>query len=247
MAASAQYVYGIVPASKRAPRGMGVARRRLRTVETSDVAAIVSDVPGGELRAGRDDLLAHARVLERALEDGVVLPMRFGIVLPDSDSVRDELLDEHRDDLLEQLAMFDGKVELHVRAVYHEPALMAELIESNPEIAARHESVRGQPEDATYYARIQLGQLVAEGVERARQIDASAILDELEPLAVAVDAGTPEHEHVAAQLSFLVERSRLAEFDQAVDRLGQRNEGRLRFKYTGPLPPYSFVALPERM
>src|SRR4051794_5639589 len=109
MTAAAQYVYGIVPSKRRAPGGFGVARGRLRTIQTPDAAAIVSDVPGGQLRASRDDLLAHARVLERALEGGVVLPMRFGIVMHDRDSVRDELLNGHRDDLLAQLETFAGK------------------------------------------------------------------------------------------------------------------------------------------
>ncbi|HEY2182003.1 MAG TPA: GvpL/GvpF family gas vesicle protein [Solirubrobacteraceae bacterium] len=247
MTASAQYVYGVVPAKRRAPAGTGVARRRLRTIQTADASAIVSDVPGGELHAGRDDLLAHARVLERALEAGVVLPMRFGMLMADPDSVRDELLREHRDDLLDQLELFDGKVELHVRAMYDETALMSELIESNPGIAARNERLGEQPDEATYYARIELGQLVAEGVERARAADASAIFDALEPLAVAAQAGEPDHEHFAAQFTFLVERELLSDFDQAVDDLGRRNDGRLRIKYTGPLPVYSFVQLPERV
>jgi hypothetical protein len=247
MTASAQYVYGVVPSGRRAPGGTGVARRRLRTIQTADAAAIVSEVPGGELQAGRNDLLAHARVLERAMEAGVVLPMRFGMLMADPDSVRDELLREHRDDLLDQLELFDGKVELHVRAMYDETALMSELIESNPGIAARNERLGDQSDEATYYARIELGQLVAEGVERARAVDASAIFDALEPLAVATLAGEPDHEYFAAQFSFLVERELLSDFDQAVDELGRRNDGRLRIKYTGPLPVYSFVELPERV
>ena len=72
------------------------------------------------------------------------------------------------------------------------------------------------------------------------------ILGELEPLSVAIDVGSPDHERVVARMSFLVERDRLASFDQAVDDLGRRNEGRLQFKYTGPLPAYSFVDLPAQ-
>ena len=33
------------------------------------------------------------------------------------------------------------------------------------------------------------------------------------------------------------------DFDGAVDEVGADDDGRIRFKYTGPLPPHSFVEL----
>lgn len=244
--AAEQYVYGVVAAGARPPGGTGVAGRRPQILEGQGIAAIVSALPPGELQASRAELMAHSRVLERALAKGVVLPMRFGVVMPDADAVRDELLDAFRDDLLEQLSALEGRVELHLQAVYDEQALLREILQAHPEIGARRQSLRGKPEDATYYARIELGQLVAEATERARNQDAGLIIDALEPLAVAVDVGEPQHERVAAQLAFLVEQARIGEFDAAVDELGRRNDGRMTFKYTGPLPAYSFVELPAR-
>jgi Gas vesicle synthesis protein GvpL/GvpF len=244
-AASAKYVYGILPAGARTPSGTGVGRRRLKTVEHDGLAAIVSDLPSTELEAGGEDLMAHSAVLKRALKGGVVLPMRFGLVMPDAEAVREELLVPYRDELELQLRDLDGKVELHLRAVYVEERLMREVTESHPEIAGRSEALRNRSPEAAYYERIELGQLVAEAVERARSLDTAVILEQLEPLSVAVEVASPEHERVAARIYFLVEQERLGEFDHAVDELGARNEGRLQFKYNGPLPPYSFVALPS--
>jgi Gas vesicle synthesis protein GvpL/GvpF len=246
MAIAAKYVYGVIPATAGAPSGTGVARRRIHAVTVDDTTAIVSDVPDAELRAGREDLLAHSRVLERAQERGAVLPMRFGVVMPDADAVREQLLEGFHDALVVQLEALEGKVELHLRATYHETALMAGIVDSNPDIAARTVALRGQSADATYYAQIELGQRVAEAVERAREVDTAEILDALEPFAVQIDVGTPEHERVVAHISFLVKEADLPAFDAAVDELGRHHEGRIRFKYTGPFPPYSFVDLPER-
>jgi Gas vesicle synthesis protein GvpL/GvpF len=242
--ATAKYVYGIVPATAQAPSGTGIARRRLRIVDSRRTAAIVSDVPAGELQVGREDLVVHARVLERALEGGVVLPMRFGVVMSDGDAVREQLLEEFQDHLVAQLEELEGKAELHLRAVYDEEALMSEILEAHPAIAARSQAVQAEPADATYFERIDLGRLVADAVERTRELDTADILETLEPLAVAVDVGAPEHERVAAHLSLLVEQELLPAVDEAVDNLGRRHEGRLHFKYTGPLPAYSFVDLP---
>jgi hypothetical protein len=242
--AKPKYVYGVTPKTASAPHGTGIRRRRLHAIEDGQLAAIVSDAPEGDVQAGREELLTHARVLDRARAQGVVLPMRFGVVMPDEDAVRRELLEGYRDELLLQLREVDGKGELRLRAIYDEDALMKEIVKAHSDIAALSAALRGRPPDAMYYERIELGQKVAQAVEQAAIVDLAAIVDVLEPLAVAVQVGEPDHEHVAANVSFLVEEAQIPAFDQAVDALGRQNAGRMTFKCTGPLPPYSFVELP---
>ena len=72
-------------------------------------------------------------------------------------------------------------------------------------------------------------------------MDARAILESLTPLALAVDVAEPGHERIVLSASFLVEHGRIDEFDTAVDQVGQAQADRMRLKYTGPLPPHSFV------
>ena len=48
---------------------------------------------------------------------------------------------------------------------------------------------------------------------------------------------------MAVNASFLVERTGLQGFDRAIDELGEEQAGRIRLRYTGPLPPHSFVEL----
>lgn len=243
MHATNKYVYGVVRASAEPPPRSGIGGATVQTIVSEGTAAIVSDVDEGELEAGRQELTIHAQVLEDALQAGVVLPMRFGIVMSDADSVKTELLGRHHDELCAQLAELDGKVELRLRAVFDETELMGEVVRENPEIAALREALRHQEDDATYYERIRLGEMVAAAVERKRDAEGQEILDALAPLALAVDAGDLGHERVALSASFLVERERVAEFDAAVDQIGRSRAGRLRLKYTGPLPAHSFVEL----
>jgi hypothetical protein len=88
-----------------------------------------------------------------------------------------------------------------------------------------------------------LGELVAAAVERKREADARTIVDALAPLALAVDVAEPKHERIVVSASFLVRREQMPQFDAAVDEVGLRQAGRMRLKYTGPLPPHSFVKL----
>jgi hypothetical protein len=192
-------------------------------------------------------VLRHAHVLERALELGPVLPMRFGVVMSGPEEVRSRLLEDHAEELRAQLTEFAGKVEIRIRAVYDEEALMHEVVRGNPEIASLRDTVRAGSDDATYYDRIRLGELVAAGVERLRERDAEAIVDTLAAAALAVEVGDSTHERVVVQASFLVERDRLPKFDRIVDDIAGSYGGGIRFKYTGPLPPHSFVELAERV
>lgn len=239
-----EYVYGIVDARAAAPSGPGIAGAPLRVIAGDGVAALVSALPqGNQLRLGRDELLTHSRVLSEALANGTVLPMRFGIVLDGSEEVHRHLLDRRADELREELGRFDGKVELSLRVVYQEEPLMRAVVRDNPEIARLGKSLRGRPDDATYFGRVQLGELVADGIARKQEQDAAAILAVLAPIASAVQVGEPAHERAVLSASFLVERDQLPAFDAALESLASEQSEQMRFKLTGPLPPHSFVEI----
>jgi hypothetical protein len=239
----AEYVYGIVRADADPPGGDGIGGAPLGVINAGAAAAVVSGLPHrDELRLGRGEILTHARVLEAAFSRGPVLPMRFGVVL-DAADVRDRLLEPHADELRALLDSFDGKVELRVRAVYGEERIMREIVHEDRNIARLRAALRGLPDDATYYGRIELGELVAEAVERKRQLDAAEVIDALAPVASAVEVGDPRHPRVVVNASFLVERARLAKFDEALEQVAASQFERMRFKCAGPLPPHSFVEL----
>ena len=239
----ALYVYGIVEAVARAPRGRGIADAPIRLVAGGDVAALVSEIGDEDVRLGREEVLVHSRVLERALERGAVLPMRLGVVMSGPEEVRERLLDEHGPELRAQLAELEGKVEIRIRGVYDEKSLLREVVREHPDIGALQESLRGASEDASYYARIRLGELVAGAVERRREHDAHVIVEALAAASLGVEIGGATHERVVVQASFLVERDRLDDFNAILDEVAGGYGGGIRFKYIGPLPPHSFVQL----
>jgi len=242
-AEQATYVYGVLSADDEPPNIEGIGGAPLREITSDGIAALVSDMGDHELKLGREEMTTHARVLEEALQHGTVLPMRFGVVMAGEPAVKSALLDAHLDELKEQLSEMAGKVELRVRAVYDEQSLMREVVQEDQDIARLRNSLRGAPEDATYYGRIQLGEMVAKAVERKRDHDAAQLLDILTPLALAVHVGEPNNERIVLNASFLAERAEMAEFDDAVDEIGRAQADRMRLKYTGPLPPHSFVRL----
>ena len=61
--------------------------------------------------------------------------------------------------------------------------------------------------------------------------------------ALDIQVGESTNERIVCNASFLVERDAIPEFDEAVDRARREQAERMRLKYTGPLPPHSFVRL----
>jgi hypothetical protein len=234
------HVYGVVPASERA-RGAPAGARR---IAHRRVAALVADVEPGELPAPRV-LRAHWKVLEEAGSTATVLPVRFGTVMADDRAVVEKFLAPRHDALAAQLADLAGKVQLTVKGFYDEAALMRRVVRRSPAIARLRERVRGLPEAAAYYDNIELGRLVSAEVERERERDSDLVIGRLEPIALAVSREGAATVDSAVNAAFLVERDRLDEFSGAVGELGRELEGRVRLRYVGPLPPYSFTGEDE--
>jgi hypothetical protein len=230
------HVYGVVPSSAR----LELSENGVRLVAHRGVAALVSDVDPGDLRAIRV-LRAHWRVLEEAGSTTTVLPVRFGTVLSDDRAVVDEFLEPSHDELAATLADLAGKVQLTVKGFYEEEALMASIVQRSLAIARLREQVRAMPEAAAYYKRIELGQRVAAEVERAREQDAQDVLDRLQPLALDARLEPASTADGAFNAAFLVEEARVDEFSEAVSGLGRELAGRIRLRYVGPVAPYSFT------
>ncbi|MFD3505085.1 GvpL/GvpF family gas vesicle protein [Streptomyces sp. NPDC058676] len=234
------YVYGITAASHPSlPEGMGGVGdppRPVRILKAGELAAVVSDAPEG-LRPKRRDLLAHQNVLSESGAAGCVLPMRFGSLAPDDDSVTG-VLSERADHYQERLRTLDGKVEYNVKAIHNEEAVLHRVMSENPEVRALTEANR-QTGGGSYEQRLHLGEMVVAAVKARESEDATDVQHTLEPVAEAVSVG-PESSGWLANLSFLVDRDEAASFLTAVDQV-RKGHPHLELRVNGPLPPYSFV------
>jgi hypothetical protein len=245
--ATSLYVYGIIPAAEagRWPdvAGIGGPFTKVGTVEAGDLAALVSVLPPDRTPGRREDLDAHRKVLARAVERGTVIPLRFGMVMDGEDIVRQRLLDRHRPELTELLRRLDGRVQMTVRCLYAEGALLGGAIEGDAEIARLSAAVQGRSEIESRPERIALGERVTAAVEARRAQDEQVLLDQLQPLASDLRVEPGESERVAFNAHLLIRRDRRAALDEVVGQLGRALEGYLALRYIGPLPPYSFADL----
>lgn len=244
--ARACYVYGIVPGDARLPEeGLtGLGGGEVSLIRHGDLAAVVSEIPVGQALGTRDDLLTHESVVEALAAATTTLPLRFGSVVTTADALVEEMLLPYHDWFVEVLEDLTGVREFAVTGVYVEETVIREVLGDEPEAAQLRERIRGLPEDATYYDRIRLGELIVKAVDEKRQVDAAELARTLEPYATAVAPRTPSGEDTAANVAFLVSDRDLPAFEEAVDELGERWADRVRLRLVGPLAPYDFVPPP---
>jgi hypothetical protein len=240
---STTYVYGLVGADTDLPDGLaGLGPSgRVSTIAHGRVAAIVSDVPTDRPLGTRDDLLAHEAVVDTVAATVAVLPMRFPAVVEEEGVVK-ELLAPHHDHFEAVLGELEGRVQFTLKGRYEQDVVLREVLEGHKEIQGLQEKVRELPEEASYYDRVRLGELVVAALEERRDDEAAQMLERLRPFAVSSVADPPGQPEDLINAAFLVERERMREFEDTVENLGRDLIDRVRLKLLGPLAPYDFVS-----
>lgn len=247
------YLYGITrrPNGSRAPdlgRGVGHPPAQVRLLGCGDLAAALSQVDDAQIgeaagvRALRRDMTAHTDVLNRLMAVATVLPARFGIVLPDEQTLVNEVLQPHHQRLLDDLERLHGTVELTLRADYVEEQILQEIAGQQPQLVGAGQ--RGAA--STYQDRIETGRRIASMIRLRREQDAQRLLERLSPLAVDVSVSEPSSDMSVFRGSFLIRNKDLSRFDRELDRIGAEAGSRMKLACVGPLPPFSFVDLQIR-
>jgi hypothetical protein len=236
------YVYGLMTAGTELPddlKGLGPTGR-VATIQHGKLAAIVGDVPVDRPLGTREDLIAHESVLDTLAAKTAVLPMRFPAVVEEN-GVVDELLAPNEDYFVELLGTLRGRKQFTLKGRYVEDAVLREVLERDEEIRSLQKRVLELPEDAAYYDRVRLGEMIVNALGALRDVDAAALLEPLQPLAVDTVTRQPTNPEDVLNAAFLLSDKRIDEFEETVEELGRAHAGRIRLRLLGPLAPYDFV------
>ncbi|HEX5534431.1 MAG TPA: GvpL/GvpF family gas vesicle protein [Actinomycetales bacterium] len=233
------HLYGVVTDSAMTPQDVsGRLDRPVRYVADDGLRAIVSDI-GDDTRVGRADLLAHAHVLEAFAAVTTVVPGQFGMLFPDEETVRKDLLRARHEELAHLIASFEGLVQLTVHVRFQEEPALREVLSRDPDLVGLREAARAP--DADQDLQVRLGQAVEQGLEQLKGEEADVLLQRLAPHARAVAVNEARGANDVLNVALLVERGKQRELDAAVSELGEEVASRMTVRYVGPQPPYSFL------
>src|SRR5256886_10017959 len=238
-----RYVYGIVETRENlnfGKIGIGGAGEQVYTVNHLDIAAVVSKTPVAIFDPTRENALAHEHVIETVMKNYTIIPMSFGTVFRTDDDIRQVLRSIYPSlkDVLKQMA---GKLEFRVKADLERDQIIDETQLHDEELRKVHQEIVRKQLQSTYFARMQLGRMIDKALAERATLYVREIYEALRSCCVASRDNQPIGDKMIMNAAFLVERKREAEFDAVVNKLAKKYGKRLKFKYTGPWPPYNFV------
>jgi hypothetical protein len=237
------HVYGVVrPDAGRVPEDLtGIDDAPVRLVVHGTVAAVVGQIHFDRPPGRRADLLAYSRVLDALAASGAVAPVQFGSVLVDEQSIVEDLLvpnEQHFAGLLDELT---GRAQFNLRATYHPDVALAEVVSTDPAVAALRQRTRDLPEDTAYGDRVRLGELVAQAMEDKRAADLDALLGAILPFTAAHSVRVGSGLDQLADVALLVDDDRREELEEQLEALAEAVHERIRLRLMGPMAPYDFV------
>lgn len=211
------YVYGLISAAGAAPAAMGIDSQPVKLIELGGLCLAVSHMPA-HVEPTPDRLAQHHRVLLSLLEQGSVVPFRFGSVFRDEEELCSRLAPQ-MEGLAAKLAHVEGCVEVGVK-------LPVEAPELSPHLSHRR-SVATPPDG------IGTGTAYLLGKKRLLMVEERAA-EQATRLGAELGARDVRHElrDHSMTVALLVERGRQTEVRHRLARYG---------RVSGPWAPSSFV------
>ena len=239
-----EYIYGIVEEPQfRRFSVLGVGETDVYTINQERIAAVVSDTEFPEIDPTRKNVQAHTVVQEALLKEYNLLPMGFGMVATDEGEVR-RLLENNYDGLLDELHRLAGKIEVELKVFWEQEAVVKELQGENAELTRLKAKINSASSPVEVQNLLSTaGKLVESIVQDWKTRYAELVYAILQELSFEAKVNNPVGIKNLLNASFLIDKSHESEFKEQVYKLDAKFQGKMNFKYIGPLPPYNFVNL----
>jgi len=258
----ALWAYCVFPAADSLPADTVAvdADGRLERVVSGDLAAIVSRVPLAEfgatpLRENLNDLewlervaRAHEAVLDAALGQSTIVPLRLCTIYESEQSVR-EMLEREHDSLSRALNALSGRQEWGVKLTVDVDRLAEVARSRSAEAPALEDELAARTGGAAYMLRRRLERHVREAVDSLGAEVAEHVHAELQDRATDAVVLPPQNPdlsgHEGQMLlngAYLVDAERVDGLRELVAELAERYRALgARIDLTGPWPPYNFL------
>lgn len=236
------YIYGVIETDREKEFGLlGITGGdKVYTISYRDLAAVVSDsLPPSLTSITKEEivsyLFAHQSVIEKVMKEHTVVPLKFGSTAASAEEV-EKILEKGYAKFKDALKAMDNKVELDVVATWNKDLVFKDLSQEE-QIVKFRQGLGPQPSTQD---KVKLGRMVEAILNKRRGKLAPEIIDALGQVAQELCLHDTLDATMLINTAFLASKEKLETFDQKLDEIDKKYEGRLNFRRVGPLPPYSF-------
>ena len=238
-----KYIYCIIKTDQDMKFGslkINDSESEVYTIRYRDVAACISNFPMVDYRLTRKNVLAQAQIIEKIMKDFTVLPLRGGTICESEIAIK-RLLGKSYEELKAKLKKMKDKAELNLMAIWKEDGIQKEAEESQSDILRIRDKMIAKPQRATMNARIALGKQVERAVSRWKEEYEKEIGNMFKECIEDFRFNKIINIRMILNAAFLVRKTQEKEFDKKVDELDKKYGYKIKFRYSGPFPPYNFV------
>ncbi len=240
------YLYCIIAADEErhfSSKGIGDREDPVFSICYKDIGAVISPSPDIKYSVNRKNTMAHQKVMEEAMADYPMLPVRFGTIGESPDIIREKVLKARYDELKALLTYVEDKVELGLKALWaNKETMFTEIVSENKEIRLLRDRLKSK-RGGTQRDQVKLGEMVKNALEKKNAREEKAILDCFKALWTDHKTNHTMGDQMITNSAFLVTKKNEKPFDQQINKLNETYGGRTKLKYVGPVPPCNFIEI----
>lgn len=251
-----RYIYCVAKSGERARLGpIGIEGLDVYTIPYRDLCAVVHTCSAEPYTSDDDKvvkgwILTHQGVVEAAWKKfGTVLPGGFDTIItgnestPPEESVRGWLQEDYTH-LQEKIEKVRGRAEYGVQIFWDQKVIARQMVQDHKELWELEQEISAKPDGTAYMYRQKLERLIKKEMEAKADRDFREFFHRIKrhvhDLRIEKPKKVDEEMQMVMNLSCLVDRDGDEELGEELEKI-HATEG-LRVRFTGPWPPYSFVA-----
>lgn len=226
---------------------VGLNNRYIVLVPYRDIAAAISNThlinfDKLDKKELAQFITAHDQVNAGLMKKQDVIPMRFGMIVESAEEIRSILAKAYIQfkAVLERIV---GKAEFIVQISWNEKNILEKLVRENPEIQKLKKEVESKGKFLGFSSEMKLGKRVFEALESRRKEYMEDILEDLAAHFQNFSAGKLLDKEMIMNYSFLIGTTEESTLEFRLNQLAEKYKDELRFKYIGPMAPYSFTVI----
>jgi len=239
-----KYVYCIINSNDGrnfGPIGIGGRDDIVSSIGYNDISAVISNTPMSNYIISSENLIDHEKVVEKAMEDYTVLPVRFCTIASSVDEIR-TLLRRRYSEFKNLLRDLDNKIEMGLKVFWTDmEQIFSEIAKKDRDVTDLKK--RSAVDIGDEGVKMALGKAVKRALTEKKKDESFSIFNKLRRISLKAKQKDLKGDEMVLNAAFLIDRKFEKEFDFLLEELSQEHESRFRFKYVGPAPTYNFVNL----
>ncbi|MBE0478216.1 GvpL/GvpF family gas vesicle protein [Candidatus Aerophobetes bacterium] len=235
-----KFFYAVILADKEKDVGLlGLNGEKVHFIFYKDIAAVVSGHPRVDvIKLLRKNLSPYHRVCRELGKTFTTLPAKFGQIAKDEHEVR-KVLEANYTRIRSELSRLHNKVEMGLTIFWQVDDVFQYFLSKDAELKSRREKLLQRGGSASRMERLNFGEFFHQRMIDAKDKIAKQVISLFPAEEIRIEE--PSEEKMVMNVSLLVTKNSLKNFDEALTKVANMLGEEYSVKVDGPWLPFSFV------